>query len=178
MKMSVKDLLSKCHQIPNFLWIWSYLRKISLMENFFVQLSSESVPYISQPFFMQSSFVLLVINIQKFFKKIFTLTQNENLRKKVLYAHLKLSSLNTKIFKFFFKKNHQFTIHKNTEIIFYRNKTSREVLGKKCFSKNHRFGMHKNKKNCFLLEQKLPENFWTTVFFQKMIVSQCIKIKT
>ena len=30
----LKDFYSKCHQIYSFLWIWSYLPKKSLMENF------------------------------------------------------------------------------------------------------------------------------------------------
>ena len=34
MKFSIKDFLSKCDQIHSFLWIWSYLLKKSLMENF------------------------------------------------------------------------------------------------------------------------------------------------
>ena len=33
-KFSIKDLLSKCDQIPSFLRIWSHLLKKSLMENF------------------------------------------------------------------------------------------------------------------------------------------------
>ena len=34
MKFSVKDFFSKCDQIRSFLWIWSHLRKKSLIENF------------------------------------------------------------------------------------------------------------------------------------------------
>ena len=34
MKLSIKDFFSKCDQIRNFLWIWSYLLKKYLMENF------------------------------------------------------------------------------------------------------------------------------------------------
>ena len=34
MKFSIKDLFSKYDQICSFLWIWSYLLKKSLMENF------------------------------------------------------------------------------------------------------------------------------------------------
>ena len=34
MKLSIKNLFSKCHQIRSFLWIWSHLLKKSLMENF------------------------------------------------------------------------------------------------------------------------------------------------
>ena len=34
MKFSIKDFFSKCDQISNFLRIWSYLLKRSLMENF------------------------------------------------------------------------------------------------------------------------------------------------
>ena len=34
MKFSIKDLFSKCDQICSVLWIWSYLRNKSLMENF------------------------------------------------------------------------------------------------------------------------------------------------
>ena len=34
MKFSIKDFLSKCDQIRNFLRIWSHLLKNSLMENF------------------------------------------------------------------------------------------------------------------------------------------------
>ena len=34
MKFSIKDLLSKCDQIRSVLWIWSYLLKKPLMENF------------------------------------------------------------------------------------------------------------------------------------------------
>ena len=33
-KFSIKDFLSKCDQISNFLWIWSHLMKKSLMEIF------------------------------------------------------------------------------------------------------------------------------------------------
>ena len=33
-KFSIKDFLSKCDQIWNFLWIWSHLLKKSLTENF------------------------------------------------------------------------------------------------------------------------------------------------
>ena len=33
-KFSIKDFFSKCHQIRNFLWIWSHLLKKSLMEIF------------------------------------------------------------------------------------------------------------------------------------------------
>ena len=33
-KFSIKDLLSKCDQIPSFPRIWSHLLKKSLMENF------------------------------------------------------------------------------------------------------------------------------------------------
>ena len=33
MKFSIKDFFSKCDQIRRFLWIWSHLLKISLMEN-------------------------------------------------------------------------------------------------------------------------------------------------
>ena len=35
MKFSIADFFSKCDQIRIFLWIWSYLLKKSLMENFF-----------------------------------------------------------------------------------------------------------------------------------------------
>ena len=35
MKFSVKDFFSKCDQIRNLLWIWSYLLKKSLMKNLF-----------------------------------------------------------------------------------------------------------------------------------------------
>ena len=34
MTFSIKDFFSKCDQILNFLWIWSYLLKKSSMENF------------------------------------------------------------------------------------------------------------------------------------------------
>ena len=34
MKFFIKDFFSKCGQIRSFLWIWSYLLKKSLMENF------------------------------------------------------------------------------------------------------------------------------------------------
>ena len=34
MKFSIKDFFSKCDQIRNFLRIWSYLLKKSLMEKF------------------------------------------------------------------------------------------------------------------------------------------------
>ena len=34
MKFSIKDFFSKCDQIRNFLRIWSYLLKKSLMKNF------------------------------------------------------------------------------------------------------------------------------------------------
>ena len=34
MKFSIKDFFSKCDQIRRFLWIWSYLLKKYLMENF------------------------------------------------------------------------------------------------------------------------------------------------
>ena len=34
MKFSIKDFFSNCDQIESFLWIWSYLLKKSLMENF------------------------------------------------------------------------------------------------------------------------------------------------
>ena len=34
MQFSIKDFFSKCDQIRSFLPIWSYLLKISLMENF------------------------------------------------------------------------------------------------------------------------------------------------
>ena len=34
MKFSIKDFFSKCDQIRSFLWIWSHLRKKSLIENF------------------------------------------------------------------------------------------------------------------------------------------------
>ena len=34
MMFSIKDFFSKCDQICNKLWIWSYLLKKSLMENF------------------------------------------------------------------------------------------------------------------------------------------------
>ena len=38
MKFSIKDFYSKCDLIRGKLWIWSYLLKKSLMENFiFVQ---------------------------------------------------------------------------------------------------------------------------------------------
>ena len=33
-KFSIKDFFSKCDQIRRKLWIWSYLLKKSLMENF------------------------------------------------------------------------------------------------------------------------------------------------
>ena len=33
-KFSIKNFFSKCDQIRSFLWIWSYLLKKSLMENF------------------------------------------------------------------------------------------------------------------------------------------------
>ena len=35
MKLSIKDLFSKCNQIRSFLRIWSYLLKKSSMENIF-----------------------------------------------------------------------------------------------------------------------------------------------
>ena len=34
MKFSIMDFFSKCDQIRSFLWIWSHVLKISLMENF------------------------------------------------------------------------------------------------------------------------------------------------
>ena len=34
MKFFIKDFFSKCDQIRSFLWIWSHLRKKSLMKNF------------------------------------------------------------------------------------------------------------------------------------------------
>ena len=34
LKFSIKDIFSKCDQTRSFLWIWSYLLKKSLMENF------------------------------------------------------------------------------------------------------------------------------------------------
>ena len=34
MKFSIECFFSKCDQIRNFLWIWPYLLKKSLMENF------------------------------------------------------------------------------------------------------------------------------------------------
>ena len=34
MKFSIKDFFSKCEQISGKLWIWSYLLKKYLMENF------------------------------------------------------------------------------------------------------------------------------------------------
>ena len=34
MKLSIKDIFSKCDQIRSFPWIWSHLLKKSFMENF------------------------------------------------------------------------------------------------------------------------------------------------
>ena len=34
MKFYINDFLSKCDQIRSFLWIWSYLQKEFLTENF------------------------------------------------------------------------------------------------------------------------------------------------
>ena len=34
MKLSIKDIFSKCDQIRSFLWIWSHLLKKSLIVNF------------------------------------------------------------------------------------------------------------------------------------------------